>query len=43
MESVYYSPSVEVLELVQEGVLCGSNESLEDDWGEWDFVKGINQ
>lgn len=42
MKREYESPDIKVMELVLEGVLCGSNEDLEETWGEWDFVKGAN-
>ena len=32
---VYISPEIEVLELYQEGVLCGSNEFVLENEGEW--------
>ena len=35
MEFLYESPSVDVLEVIMEGVLCGSNESLDEVEGEW--------
>ena len=41
MDYVYDSPCVEIIELVPEGVLCGSNEKLEEEWGAWGFVKGL--
>ena len=34
-ETLYESPSVDVLEVIMEGVLCGSNESLGEVEGEW--------
>jgi hypothetical protein len=42
MEREYESPESRVLDLVYEGILCGSNENLDEMWGEWDFVKDIN-
>ena len=42
MKKEYESPESRVLDLVYEGILCGSNENLEEMWGEWDFVKDIN-
>lgn len=31
----YFAPEVEVLEIEQEGVLCGSNEIVDENFGEW--------
>ena len=42
MKKEYESPESRVLDLVYEGILCGSNENLDEIWGEWDFVKDIN-
>lgn len=42
MKKEYESPESRVLDLVYEGMLCGSNENLDEIWGEWDFVKDIN-
>lgn len=42
MKNEYESPESRVLDLVYEGMLCGSNENLDEIWGEWDFVKDIN-
>lgn len=35
MEKEYISPEVEILDVVSEGVLCASNELLEETEGEW--------
>ena len=35
MEKEYISPEVEILDAVSEGVLCASNELLEETEGEW--------
>lgn len=35
MGNEYVSPEVEILGLVSEGVLCASNELLEENEGEW--------
>lgn len=37
MESgeIYCSPKIEVLEICQEGILCGSNEIVDENTGEW--------
>ena len=36
MEEIYYqSPAVRIIEIYSEGVLCGSNETLEEDQGIW--------
>ena len=42
MKREYESPDIYVIDVLSEGVLCGSNEDLEETWGEWDFVKGAN-
>ena len=34
-QQIYYTPKVEVLEMCQEGVLCGSNEIVDENIGEW--------
>ena len=31
----YITPDVEVLEIQPEGVLCGSNEIVDENFGEW--------
>jgi hypothetical protein len=31
----YQSPLVEIFEILQEGVLCGSNEQVGENEGEW--------
>ena len=35
MQKEYISPEVEILDVVSEGVLCASNELLEETEGEW--------
>ena len=35
MESKYISPDMEILDIMSEGVLCASNELLEENEGEW--------
>lgn len=35
MGNEYISPEVEILSLVSEGVLCASNETLEENEGIW--------
>ena len=35
MKKDYISPEMEILDLVSEGVICGSNELLEENEGEW--------
>jgi hypothetical protein len=35
MGNEYVSPEMEILDLVSEGVLCSSNELLEEIEGEW--------
>lgn len=35
MGNEYISPEMEILDLVSEGVLCASNELLEENEGEW--------
>lgn len=35
MENKYTSPAAEVLELYSEGVLCGSNEVIDENEGIW--------
>lgn len=35
MGNEYVSPEMEILDLVSEGVLCASNELLEETEGEW--------
>ena len=35
MGNEYVSPEMEILNLVSEGVLCASNELLEENEGEW--------
>ena len=34
-ENKYISPEVEVLDVYEEGVLCGSNEYVGENEGEW--------
>lgn len=35
MEKEYISPEVEILDVVSEGVLCGSNETMDENDGIW--------
>lgn len=35
MEKEYVSPRIETLDMASEGVLCSSNEMLEEIEGEW--------
>lgn len=35
MEKMYISPDMEILDIMSEGVLCGSNETLEENDGIW--------
>lgn len=35
MGNEYVSPEMEILDLVSEGVLCASNETLVETEGEW--------
>ena len=35
MGNEYVSPEMEILDLVSEGVLCSSNETLEENEGIW--------
>ena len=35
MGNEYVSPEMEILDLVSEGLLCASNELLEENEGEW--------
>lgn len=35
MVNEYISPEMEILDLVSEGLLCASNELLEENEGEW--------
>ena len=35
METMYVSPDIEILELQTEGVLCASNEKVEENEGIW--------
>jgi len=35
MKKDYISPEMEILDIVSEGVICGSNELLEENEGEW--------
>ena len=35
MGNEYVSPEMEILDLVSEGVLCGSNETLDENDGIW--------
>jgi hypothetical protein len=32
---VYVSPDVQILDIFPEGVLCGSNEIVDENFGEW--------
>ena len=35
MKKDYISPEMDILDIVSEGVICGSNELLEENEGEW--------
>jgi hypothetical protein len=35
MKTKYISPETEILDITPEGVLCASNETLEENEGEW--------
>jgi hypothetical protein len=35
METMYVSPDIEILELQTEGILCASNEKLDENEGIW--------
>ena len=35
MQQEYLSPAVEILGILSEGVLCASNETLDENYGEW--------
>lgn len=35
METIYISLDIEILELHTEGVLCASNEKVEENYGIW--------
>lgn len=35
LEKKYITPEIEVLEVYSEGVICGSNEFLDENEGEW--------
>lgn len=35
MQKGYISPEVEILDIMSEGVLCASNETLEENEGIW--------
>ena len=35
MGNEYISPDMEILNIMSEGVLCSSNETLEENEGEW--------
>lgn len=35
METLYVSPDMYILDIVPEGMLCSSNEMLEENEGEW--------
>lgn len=35
LEKKYITPEIEVLEVYSEGVICGSNEILDENEGEW--------
>lgn len=35
MGNEYVSPEMEILDIMSEGVLCASNELLEENEGEW--------
>ena len=35
MENKYVAPDMEILDIISEGLLCASNEQLEENEGEW--------
>lgn len=36
MEEIrYVTPAIEIIRIYQEGILCASNESLDENEGEW--------
>ena len=35
METLYVSPDMYILDIVPEGMMCSSNEMLEENEGEW--------
>lgn len=35
MEKTYISPEAEILDVAVEGVLCGSNETMDENDGVW--------
>ena len=35
MEVAYVSPKIEILNIVFENILCGSNEIMDENEGEW--------
>jgi hypothetical protein len=35
MEKEYVSPKIEILDMASEGVLCASNETLDENEGIW--------
>lgn len=35
MTQEYTTPQIEILQIQSEGLLCSSNELLEEDYGEW--------
>lgn len=35
MKQEYITPQIEILQLQSEGLLCSSNELLEENYGEW--------
>lgn len=39
MEKNYVTPAVDMLDYVNEGVLCASNERLEETDGRWDRIE----
>ncbi len=35
MATIYVSPEMEIYEILTEGVLCASNETVKENEGEW--------
>ncbi len=34
-ENKYISPAIEILHILPEGIICGSNEIIDENEGEW--------
>lgn len=35
MEEKYITPQIEILHILPEGIICGSNEIVDENEGEW--------